>query len=338
MKSEKIPIITDFKDFFRLPSAESMLRYLGGSAWLFFEGVNHHKCRVITTLLHGNEPSGCHAVLRLIKEKFKPVVDSWILIASVDTALSEPLFCNRTIEGHQDLNRCFRPPWYTKTEKFAEQIYRDILAFNPEAIIDIHNTSGAGPGFCVATCSSEPIDKIAGLFSRSLVITDIKLGSLMESDFNCPVITVECGGNQSELSHQFAYNGITKFLSTDNLLSIEPLENIQYYRHPLRLELMEASSLSYGNQLEPGSDITLCASIEDQNFGTTFPEKILGWAGEKGLDCLRVNDQSRGNIVHDYFSCTDGILHTKLPLHLFMVTTDKAIAETDCLFYLTKTR
>jgi len=248
--------------------------------------------------------------------------------------LEAPVFSHRSQTGEQDLNRCFQPPWNTQVEKLAEHIISDIKTFQPEAVIDVHNTSGAGPGFCVSTSTSKLMDQLSCLFTNSLVITNIKLGALMEVELDCPVLTVECGGNKSELSHLFAYNGIRKYLSCNDLAAIEVTDDLQHYLHPLRLELKKGSILTYGNHYKEGSDITLCHSIEHQNFGTTVPEKRLGWLGDKGLDCLQVVNSDYDNLVENYFDNRKGELYTKSHLHLFMVTTNKIIAETDCLFYL----
>jgi len=180
MTLSRIRKIVDHNEFGEIDSVEALLRHLEGPAWIFFPGINSDCCRLVTTLLHGNEPSGCHAVFRLIKENFVPAVDTWILIASISTALTPPVFSLRMQEESQDLNRCFRPPWESDIEKFAEQILHDIQKFKPEAVVDVHNTSGAGPGFCVATNNSEIMKKLAGIFSNSLVITNIKLGALMK--------------------------------------------------------------------------------------------------------------------------------------------------------------
>jgi len=317
-----------------IESVEIFLQLLGEPTWIFFPGKSSSQCRVVTTLLHGNEPSGSHGVLRLIKENYIPAYDSWILIASIDAALQEPIFSRRYIEGEQDLNRCFNLPSDTKIERLAEMIVKDISSFKPYAVIDVHNTSGAGPGFCVSTSTSTIMDQLACIFTNSLVITDIRLNALMEVDLGCPVITVECGGNHSELSHLFAYNGIHKFLSVEDLSHIEVTSDLQHYWHPLRLELKKGYMLDYGKGPVKNADITLCHSVEFQNFGTTVPEKRLGWLGSKGLDCLLLKDTDNNNLIEEYFENNDGELHTKKHLHLFMVTTIKTIAETDCLFYL----
>ena len=316
-------------------TVEELLEFLAEPTWIFLPGENQHTCRVITTLLHGNEPSGCHVAFRLIKESYRPAVDTWILIASVPTALQAPIFSRRVSVGNQDINRCFKAPWRTKIEKLAEQIITDIRGFGPDSIIDVHNTSGAGPGFCVSTSSSASYVKLAGLFSNSLVITNFKLGALMEVDFNCPILTVECGGNQSDLSHLFAYSGIHKFLSLNTLSAIAVTDDIHCYHNPLRVELKKGCHLTYSDAYQKHSDITLCQSIEEHNFGTTLPSQKLGWLGENGLQCLQAFDFKHNDLVDIYFEDKGGELYTRIPLHLFMVTTNSSIAKSDCLFYLT---
>lgn len=331
--------ITDVTPFRSLQGSAEFLQQLGEPAWIVIEGEHNSRCRVIVTLLHGNEPSGTEAILALIQEGFKPSVTTWILIASVKTALEEPLFSHRMLKGNPDLNRCFGHrlgKQDTKVHQFAELIAHDIALLKPEAIIDVHNTSGDGPGFCVATSSSgypELLEPFANLFAQTLVMTDIHLGALMEHDFGGPIITVECGGNRSAESHQLAYDGFKRFMLLDKIQNMPRVTKFTTYRHPLRLEMKENYYLNYASDYQLGSDLTLRHDIEKLNFGTTSPNENLGWLGPEGLRGLQVVDVDGVDHVDEYFVVKGTELHARHKLHLFMVTKNLEIAVSDCLFY-----
>ena len=73
-------------------------------------GKDQNRCRVIVTLLHGNEPSGLIAIHRWLtshKELPTPETNIRFIICSVEAANATPLLSHRILEGGIDINRCF---------------------------------------------------------------------------------------------------------------------------------------------------------------------------------------------------------------------------------------
>ena len=85
----------------------NFLSHLGGPSVIHIDGKDNSRCRVVVTLLHGNEPSGLKAIHTLIQQDFLPITSLKIIIASVVAARTEPAFSNRMLPGQRDLNRCF---------------------------------------------------------------------------------------------------------------------------------------------------------------------------------------------------------------------------------------
>src|SRR5690606_42002826 len=54
------------------------------------QGRDSSRCRVLVTLLHGNEPSGLMALHRLLREQFVPAVDMHCYVLAIDAALLRP--------------------------------------------------------------------------------------------------------------------------------------------------------------------------------------------------------------------------------------------------------
>ena len=339
MIATSIRSITDFTPYQNASNAEQFIHALGEPSWFVFTGVDDSRTRVIVTLLHGNEPSGTEATLALLKESFIPTVTTYVLVASVECAMTEPMFSYRSLKGSHDLNRCFAHKLGkqdTSAHVLARQIVSDIEGIKPELIIDVHNTSGDGPGFCVAPASSnyrDQLEPFANLFTNTLVLTDIHIGALMEHDFGAPIITVECGGNRSDDSHQLAYHGFKRYMSLADCKQMPKVTKFTTYRHPLRLEMKENYYLNYASEYQLGSDLTLRHDIETLNFATTLPEQNLGWLGPEGLKGLQAIDIDGVDHVHDYFVVKNNALHARDRLHLFMVTKNLEIAVSDCLFY-----
>jgi hypothetical protein len=284
---------------------------------------------VIVTLLHGNEPSGLKAIHSLLCDNFVPQVNTKIIIASVVASLTEPVFTHRMLPGKRDLNRCFNHDEKDLQHMLANAICEEIKACQPEGIVDIHNTSGSGPSFSVSIDSSRQHQAIASYFTHRFIFTDIRLGSIMEQDFGCPIVTIEAGGSQDTEADVTAINGIRAYLSADMLFA--QAQELALITHPRRLELCKESSLHYGDHLNPAVDITLRQDIEGFNFGNVVQNTPLGWIKDNDLHHFHLDAPTQR--VDDFFSIVDGMLVTKKHLVLFMITTRVDIAKSDCLLY-----
>ena len=157
------------------------LAILGQPTCLVIPGADSSRCRFVVTLLHGNEPSGLIAVHRwLTGTRPAPAVDIYCVVMNVEAACTSPPFSWRHLPGTRDLNRCFRAPFDDIPGKQAQSLLALIHQQGPEALIDIHNTSGMGPAFGVAVFYDRQHDALVSLFAERLVITDLRLGALME--------------------------------------------------------------------------------------------------------------------------------------------------------------
>ena len=162
-------------------SFEAFLRWLEGPACLFISGADDSRCRAFVTLLHGNEPSGARALWRWLREGERPAVNLVCIVASVTAALTEPLFTHRMLPRARDLNRCFRPPFDDAQGRLAEEILELLRLHRPEAVVDMHNTSGSGPSFAVCTFPDRQHDALA------IGLIDICLWDLAGKLYDAPV-------------------------------------------------------------------------------------------------------------------------------------------------------
>ena len=182
---------------------DEFLDYLASPTIIQLTGSDNSRRRAFVTLLHGNEPSGLYALYRWLKSGLRPAVNILCIIPSVKAAKLLPLFSNRVVPGNRDLNRCFKPPYFDEPGRLAQAILVALQQYNPEAVIDMHNTSGSGPAFAVAPHNIEQNEPLTSFFCQRLIITHLRLGSLMEiSEHQCPTVTIECGGRLDNESHE----------------------------------------------------------------------------------------------------------------------------------------
>jgi hypothetical protein len=315
---------------------EQFLRNLGGPSCLLLSGADDTRTRALVTLLHGNEPSGLLAVRRWLLGRERPAVNVVCIIASVHAALAEPLFGHRMLPRARDLNRCFRGPFNDEQGRLAEEILEILQLHRPEAVVDMHNTSGSGPSFAVCTYLDRQHDALASLFTRRLIVSHLNLGALMElSDHRRPTVTIEVGGRLDDDAHALAREGLQRYFTAQHVL-VDEMDHdwgLEVLRDPLRLELQEGVVMTYGDAPQPGYDITLCRDIEHHNFGTVNEHTLLGWVSGDPQALFRASDALGRCAVTTLLRVRDGRLYPARPLKLFMITNNASIAEADCLCY-----
>jgi len=316
-------------------NVEEFLQWLGGPACIYLTGEADDRTRALVTLLHGNEPSGAIALHRWLASGQRPAVNVVCVVASVAAALAPPLFSQRMLPRARDLNRCFRPPYDDAQGVLAAEILEILNFHHPEAVVDMHNTSGSGPSFGVCTYMDRQHDALVSLFTQRLIISDLGLGALMEiSEHSFPTVTVEVGGRLDEEAHELAYEGMCRYFQAPAVLDPGDTDwGLELLRDPIRLELNDNVTLTYADKPSANYDITLRVDIEHHNFGAISPDTLLGWARSPGLDLFTALDAGGQCAVTRLVRVENGELYPAQPLKLFMITNNAAIAESDCLFY-----
>ncbi len=314
---------------------ESFLAWLAKPTAIKVTGKDSSRVRCVCTLLHGNEPSGTQAVFQYLKTGEIPAVDAWFIIASVEAARKTPLFSNRMLENNRDLNRCFKAPFDDEQGRLAKSILDFIHNIKPECLVDIHNTSGSGPAFGVAIKDDSDHAAITSLFTNDLIVTDLRLGALMElSESDVTTVTIECGGVNDYAASIIAQEGIHRYLSAEHVLAKEGIEYlVNTFHNPIRLETKDDGKVAYQDEIDLSAVITLPVQAEKFNYGTLTPEEAIGYLGANGFSRMTAKDQKGVEHIEEYFEARAGQLFAKHPMKIFMATTSPFIARTDCLFY-----
>jgi hypothetical protein len=253
----------------------------------------------------------------------------------VGAALEPPLFSHRMLPRARDLNRCFRPPFDDAQGVLAEEILEILRMHHPEAVVDMHNTSGSGPSFGVCTHMDRQHDALVSLFTQRLIISNLGLGALMEiSEHSFPTVTVEVGGRLDEEAHELAFEGMCRYFEEEKVMCPGDTDwGLELLQDPIRLELNDNVTLTYAEEPCANYDITLKPDIEHHNFGGVTPDTMLGWAGAGERQLFSALDAGGRCAVSKLVRIDNGILFPAQPLKLFMITNNAAIAHSDCLFY-----
>lgn len=314
-------------------TVEDFLVKLAEPTFLWLPGLDATRTRAVSTLLHGNEPSGVRALHRWIREGQQPQVNLLCFIGSIGAALTDPLFSHRCVPEGKDLNRCFRSPFEGPEGVVAQAMLQELHHAQPEALIDLHNTSGRSPAYGVSTLNREIQETLTGLFCDHLVVTDLRLGTLMEAtEYDWPTVTIEAGGAKDPKADERAFRGFTRYALAKDFSDFS--SSVTVLHHPIRVELQKDATVAYSGAPVPDVDLTLPPDVDRLNFGLWSQQEMLGWVGKRGLEVLWAKNAMGQNLTAAIFSVQNGELRLAHPSRLMMVTTNPEIAKSDCLFYI----
>jgi len=206
---------------------------------------------------------------------------------------------------------------------------------NPEALVDLHNTSGSGPSFALAVKVDDAHKHLSAFFTDSIVRLGSSLGTLMEATVDSfPTLTIECGGVPDAESDTTAIRGIERFTAAPSLWEGPAREAVEYYEKPTRIKMKEGFTLVYADSKSEGAGLTLRGDIDRLNHGVTPEGELLGWLGSEGIAVLRPEGPAGGPPLSSLLRERDGRLETVCPLKILQATTRADIGISDCLFYL----
>lgn len=315
--------------------AESFLRELAGPTALHVRGRDRSRCRVVTTLLHGNEPSGLRAIHGWLRRGAVPAVDTLLVVANVEAALHPPGFAWRMLPGRRDLNRCFLGPFDDADGLLARDLLDSVRDAKPEAVIDLHNNTGHNPPYGVGLEPREPVLQLVSLFADRFVWSHLRLGALMEALADVPSATIEVGRSGDPAADAVAASGLARFLEREAVLRAGAQPLVQVLVMPMRAELRPGVRVAVADAPDADADLTLEADLDRHNFERVDAGSAIGWVRE-GVWPLELRDEEGRDRAADYFCVEAGRLVTRRELVPIMITTDPAVAAADCLFYVVR--
>ena len=282
-----------------------LLAALGGPALFRVAGVDRSRCRAVVTLLHGNEPSGLVALHRWLRGGERPAVDVVCVVAAVEAARRPPGFAHRMLPGEPDLNRCFVPP----RGELAASILDELRAARCEALVDLHNTTGRTRPYGIGVLLDPVRLGLVSLFAPRYVHMNVRVGALVEAlESELPAVVIECGRAGDPAADEIAYQGLRRFVAGQT--GVDTIFTV-----------FEATSRVV---LKPGAE--LIPDLDQFNLVQLDAGAPLGpLAGD------RIPFEPE-----ELFEVRDGVLVTRCPLALVMMTHDPAVASSDCVGYVAR--
>lgn len=311
---------------------DDFLSGLDGPTLFLRKGRDSSRVRIVSGLLHGNEPSGLHAVHRALAEPGTPAVDCVFFLGAVQAALAEPRHAHRMLPGHRDLNRCFGRPGDDVGARVAAEALDWLRARRAEAALDLHNNSGHNPAYSVLLQLDAARIGIAEIFAQVHVYTDFSMGTFMEAlDPACPTVTVECGHAGDPRADDLAWRGVRDFLWHDELPTTDP-KDANILSRPLRVTVAPGVSVAFGAEA-PHASLLLSRDIDRHNFQTLEPGTLIGRLQNGTQAPLVARDAEGRDFSDELFARREDSLRVRRRLTPMMMTTNPDIAHSDCLFW-----
>lgn len=306
----------------------------GATAWRV-PGRDRSRCRVVTTLLHGNEPSGFLALHDWLRSGREPAVDALCVLANVEAASLRPAFTNRSVPGRRDLNRCFLGPFADPEGALARELLGLIADARPEALVDVHNNTGRNPAYGVGLEPTPEALWLTGVFGDAFVWSHLELGALLEAVPWCPAVTVEVGKSGDAVADRVAREGLGRFLEDDRLFGPSPRAGrpVRVLRMPMRACIAPGRRLVMAQQPDPDADLTMPDDLDRHNFETVEAGSRVGWV-RAGTAPLQLFDEHGRDRAEEYFELVEGELVARRPFMPIMISVDPEVATSDCLFYV----
>jgi hypothetical protein len=318
-----------------IPAHElDFLRTLGGPTLLRLAGRDTTRTRVVSTLLHGNEPSGMRSVLRFLRSAKIPATNVLIFIGAVETALTAPELSHRALPGQTDANRVWTPPWNTPQGKVARQVLEQIRIAEPECLIDLHNNTGHNPAYGVAFKVGPAELSLVSLFADRVVHTPLELRSFIEGTVNdYPSVTIECGRAGDPAADEVAWQGLQRFLELDHIDFANPRRPLLILGAPVRVCLEDAVALAFADAADPAVPLTISRNIDRHNFERLATGSPIGWVAPGSAWPLKAIADAGQECSRTLFEIDEGVLRSRRDFIPIMMTTNREIARSDCLFY-----
>ena len=317
-----------------------LLRNLGGPALLRVPGRDRSRARGLSTLLHGNEPSGIRALHGWLSNGAVPEVDLVIFLGAVEAALAGDGFAHRMLPGCRDLNRCFQPPFEGEEGAVAAEALQLLREAGCDALVDLHNNTGHNPAYGVVTVLDAARLNLTALWARRVVHSGLRLATLVEAtagDF--PGVALECGRAGDPAADRVARDGLERYAGLAEIERRRVLEpGLEVLEQPIRVCVRPGVRLAFGERAAECADLTLRGDIDRHNFEWLAPGVPVGFVAPGAPWPLSAFGDDGEDVSRELFTLRNGLLEIRRAGVPIMMTTDLAVAKSDCLFYFARPR
>ncbi len=311
------------------------LRWLGGPTLIRQVGRDPSRTRIVSTLLHANEPSGLVAVLRWLHSAKMPATNVLFAISSVEAALHGDGFEYRFLPGCTDMNRCWLPPYSGPEARIAHEMLALMRQTGAECLVDIHNNTGHNPAYGVGPFPGAAELNLVALWGDRFIHSTLQLGTLVvatRDDF--PSVTIECGRSFDPLADEIAHTGLVRLLELPQLELRQQTSPIRVMTDPVRVSVRPGFELAFGDRADRDADLTIALDVDRHNFEQMPAGTSIGWLRAGIAWPLEALGEEGCDVSSDYFEADGQRLIARRPLTPVMMTTNRDNALADCLFYI----
>lgn len=307
---------------------------LGGPAVVRIAGRDRRRCRGVSTLLHGDEPSGLVALHAYLKSGAVPATDVVATIGAVDAARAPPGFAHRFLPHRRDLNRCFPGGDEDVDRRLARDVFAALSERSPELVVDLHNNSGRNPCYGVVHALDDARLRVVALFSDLVMQADRHLGTLNDAFVaNTTSLTIECGQSQDDAAHARTAERLAHLLGVDDLATL-PVPAFEVFTGNLRVRVRDDVTLAFGRAPVDGPDVVLREDLDTYNFKTLPKGSLVGFLGPRRAWPFEAKDDDGREISHDLFARDGDRVVAAVDLVPAMLTCSERAVRADCLTYL----
>jgi len=287
----------------------------------------------ISTLLHGDEPTGFLAMQQLLsrcsQQKKRLPRSVWLFLGNISAARENV----RHLPGQPDFNRIWKGGPLPE-HRVVEQILKILKSNPPFAGVDIHNTSGKNPHYACVNKLDGPFINLGKLFSSMIVYftRPDEVISRALAEF-CPAITIESGQAYDPfgVNHVLGFLELCLVLDTIPTNTNEPTEP-KVYHSIARIEVPDHCRIGFGESCQ-NTDFNFIENLESMNFVLQAENTLVGWRRNPDLKLAVIDEQSE-DVSEGFISYTNEEIRLIRSVVPSMLTTLAPNILDDCLGYL----
>ncbi len=292
--------------------------------------------RAVATLLHGDESTGYHAVMHVLRRRRTYPFDLYVIIGNVAAAATGGGFAHRFLDDQEDFNRVWglgEPT--TSLRRAADGILDELTRAGLESLVDIHNNSGDNPFYAIVTRDRPDVTNLATLFTTTLLRWDLGAHTLMEALQDvCATVAVECGLPGRPESHAFAVDALRRYLGEPPLPTDRVVRDHELLGGLRKVTVRPEVRFRFGGTLTDDVDLVLAADGDVHNFVEVPRGHIVGHVQPGGAMPLRAVAADGTEVTAEHFAVLDDHVVVTGPTTPVMMTRTVEAARKDCLFYL----
>jgi predicted deacylase len=314
----------------------TLLRRLGRPTLVRIPGASTGRARAVSVLLHGDEPTGLHAVVEVLRERPRLPYDLYVFVGNVRAALAHQDRAVRFLDDQEDLNRIWAPAsTTTPLRRTASEVLDHLRRADVEALVDLHNTSGDSPVYAIVTRPTVGNLNLATLFTPRVVHWELSNGALVEAvQDERHATAVELGRPGQPGGIDAAVTGLRRYLDVAVLDEPRSQQPHRLLAGLHRVTVPPGVALRFGGPLDGTVDLVVPDDADRHNFVEVAAGHTLGRVRPGAGIPVEVVAPD-GRVATEELLRIDGdrLVLTRPATPVMMTRTVEAVRK-DCLVYL----